>query len=235
MKTNRMRFGKMTLVILVFALSYTLPLFAQEPGNENELIAEEIDEEFKWLREEAVTTMVTTATRTEIPLAKVTKSINVVSRKDMEDAQEYFLPEMIDNIPGVFVKRNGGVGQFSRINMRGADAQYVQFQYNGIPLKDGADLQNTFQPFIQDLYLGTNHRIEVLRGTNSTLYGSQAMSGVINIIPEKWNKGLNLESRNEFGKRGTYIGSARAAYGQDKYYVDFNPVYVVMTVLWMAG
>ncbi|MCP4111396.1 MAG: TonB-dependent receptor [Desulfobacteraceae bacterium] len=223
---DRMYFAKAITIVLAFIFGFTSALYAREQQETEEQVEVEIDEEFKWLQEEAFNTVVITATRTETPLAKVTKSISVVSQKDMEDAQEFFFPEMTDNIPGVFFKRNGGMGQLFRINMRGAEAQYVQFQYNGIPLRDATDMQNTFQAYIQDFYFGTNHRIEVLRGTNSVLYGSQAMSGVINIIPDKWKKGLMLELRNEAGEHSTYIENARIAYGQDNYYIDLNPVYI---------
>lgn len=223
-----MTFGKMMTSVLVIAVLMSIhsPVFSENLRQKYGSDDEAIEQELKWLKAEAMSTMVVTANRAETPMAKVTKSISVVSRKDAEDAQEYFFPEMIDNIPGVFFKRYGGVGQFSRIYVRGAKAPYAQFQYNGIPVKDTADMETTFQTFIQDLYLGTNQRVEVLRGTNSSLYGSQALSGVINIIPDKWNKGTKFELRNELGEHGTVIENARLAYGQDRYYIDVNPMYM---------
>jgi len=227
---NRIYFTKKMLSVLSFLLlcvfGFSFSLSAQEQQKAADLTEKAIEEEIKWLQAEAINITVVTASRTEIPLLKASKSISVISQQDIESAQEYFLPKMLDNMPGVFFKRQGGVGQFSRINMRGTDSQYVQFQYNGIPLKDVADMQNTFQPFIQDLYLGNSHRVEVLRGTNSTLYGSQAMSGVINMIPDKWNRGFKAELRSEIGEHSTFIETGRIAYGEDKYYIDLNPVYV---------
>lgn len=171
--------------------------------------------------------VVVTATRTETPLSEVAKSISVIDRDDMERAQDYFMPELIDNVPGVFLSRHGGPGQFSNISIRGAGTQHTQFQYNGMPLRDAADTQSTLQYFIEDMYAGSNlDRIEVLRGANSTLYGSQAMGGVINIIPEKWKKGFKFEWRNEVGEHSTFKENGRIAYGRDNYYIDLNSSYI---------
>lgn len=169
--------------------------------------------------------IVVTADRLETAISEVTKSISVVGAKERDEQQQFYLPELIDDEPGVFLLRLGGPGQWSAVSIRGAGSQYTQFQYNGFPLRDTADTQGTLQYFIEDMYSGTNLRqVEILKGTQSTLYGSQAMGGVVNIIPDKWKKGLGAELRSEFGDFMTFIGNGRAFYGQDNYYVDINPV-----------
>lgn len=171
--------------------------------------------------------IVVTASRTETLLKETTKSINIIDSEDREEQQQYFLPELLDNEPGVYLRRLGGMGQWSNISIRGTGSQYTQYQYNGMPLRDATDTQSTLQYFIEDMYSGSNlDRVEVLKGTNSTLYGSQAMGGVVNIIPKRWQSGPSAEWRNEFGPNGTYVTNARAAYGKDNYYVDFNPMYI---------
>jgi vitamin B12 transporter len=171
--------------------------------------------------------IVVTADRIEMPVSAVTKSISVVTAEERDELQEYYLPELIDNEPGVFFRRNGGPGQFSNISIRGAGPQHTQYQYNGMPLRDAADTQSTLQYFIEDLYSGSNlKQVEILKGTQSTLYGSQAMGGVINIIPEKWKEGFGGEVRSEFGEHNTFIENGRVYYGQEKFYLDFNPIYV---------
>ncbi|MDR2549785.1 MAG: TonB-dependent receptor [Desulfobulbus sp.] len=171
--------------------------------------------------------IVVTASRTETLRQEATKSIDVVTSEDRDELQQYFLPELLANEPGVFFRANGGLGQWSNISIRGAGSQYTQYQYNGMPLRDAADTQTTLQYFIEDMFSGSNlERVEILKGTNSTLYGSQAMGGVINIIPRKWQAGPAAEWRNEFGPNGTWITNGRIAYGQEKYYIDFNPMYI---------
>lgn len=175
----------------------------------------------------AIDPVVVTATRTETPLSEVTKSIDVVTQKDMETQQQTFIPETLDTVPGVMFQSEGGPGQYSNINIRGAGSQHVQFQYNGIPLRDSADTQNTLQYFTENLYGGSGiNRVEVLRGTNSTLYGSAAMGGVINIIPQKWKQGFSAELRNQMGEHNTFIENGSFSYGEENYYINFNPVYI---------
>ncbi|WP_419658709.1 BtuB1: vitamin B12 transporter, cobalamin receptor [Desulfosarcina variabilis str. Montpellier] len=201
------------LVVIIFFLIIPLSAFADDKADTTDT--------------QTIEEMVVTDTRTETPMAETTKSVDVIYASDREEQQQYFLPELIDNQPGVYLKRNGGIGQFSTISIRGSGAQDVQYQYNGLPLRDAADTQSTMQYFIEDMYGSSNlERVEILKGTNSTLYGSQAMGGVINIMPRKWHAEPVVEWRSEIGPDSTYIGNALLAYGQEKYYVDFNPIYV---------
>jgi vitamin B12 transporter len=171
--------------------------------------------------------MVVTATRIETPASQVTKSVSLVTSEDRDDQQQYFLPELLDNEPGVNFRQNGGIGQYSTISIRGVPSTYTQFQYNGFPLRDAADTQSTFSYFTEDIYGGGNLRqIEVLKGPQSTLYGSQAMGGVINILPETWKQGVGGNIRSEFGPNNTFIETSALHYGQDKYYFNFNPTYI---------
>ena len=171
--------------------------------------------------------VVVTGTRTEEPISHSTKSISVLNAKERDDEQQYFLPSLINDAPGVDVRGSGGPGQFTTLSIRGAWNEHVQFQYNGLPLRDAADTQGTLQYLIGDLYSGSNlSRVEVLRGPQSTLYGSQAMAGVINIVPEKWKKGFGAELRNEYGSHNTLIENGRVFYGKENFYFDINPLYV---------
>ncbi len=171
--------------------------------------------------------IVVTATRTETPLSETTKSVYVVDKKDMETQQQTSIPEALDIVPGVMVQNQGGPGQYSAVNIRGASSEYVQFQYNGFPLRDAADTQTTFQFLEGDLFgQGGINRIEVLNGTNSVLYGSQAIGGVVNIIPQKWQDGFTGELMSEVGPHNTFIENGSFAYGNKDYYINVNPMYI---------
>jgi vitamin B12 transporter len=179
------------------------------------------------VRKERGEDMVVTASRSETSREETTKSVSVVGSEDRDEQQQYFLPKLLDSQPGVFLRSLGGLGQWSNISIRGAGPQYTQYQYNGMPLRDAADTQTTLQYFIEDMFSAGNlDRIEVLKGTNSVLYGSQAMGGVINVIPQRWQSGLKAEWRSEIGPNSTYIGNARLAYGTERYYIDINPTYL---------
>ena len=209
-------FKAVMLFLMGFAVLTFFPqtVFADDSNDENRKL-------------ETIEEIVVTASRVETLLDESTKSIDIVPARERDERQDYFLPEMMDKKPGVILLRNGGPGQFSNISIRGAGFQHTQYQYNGIPMKDAADTQSTLQYFIGDMFSGSNlDRVEVLKGTNSTLYGSQAMGGVVNIIPKKWDRGLEGEARSEIGPNGLYQGNARIAYGSGDYYVDFNPMYI---------
>lgn len=226
-------------VVLGMAMQ-TGPVLAQEQGataagsvvpdkqeSDSKTTDQEKGEKAKTDSTYAIDPVVVTATRTETPLSETTKSIDVVTQKDMETQQQTFMPETLNMVPGVMFQSEGGPGQYSNINIRGAGPQHVQFQFNGIPLRDSADTQNTLQYFTGDLFGGGGiNRIEVLRGTNSGLYGSAAMGGIVNIIPQKWQQGFMAAIRSEMGEHNTFIENANLAYGTDKYYFNINPMYI---------
>ncbi len=225
-KTPRTIFAITALCVLW--TSGPLPARAQEPATQEKSEGDTVrPPDSKEQETASLEPMVVTATRVETPLSQVTKSVSVVTKKDRNDQEQYFIPELLANEPGVVLQRNGGLGQFTTLSIRGAPAEFVQFQYNGLPLRDAADTQTTMQYFIEDLYSGGNlQQIEVLKGPQSTLYGSQAIGGVINIIPEKWKRGMGAEVRSEFGENSTFIEHGRFYYGQDRLYLDFNPIYI---------
>ncbi|MBN2041890.1 MAG: TonB-dependent receptor [Spirochaetes bacterium] len=208
-------------IISVFCFFYTQAAFAQEERGTTQETESTIKEEANLGK------VVVTATKTEVSQDKLTKSVDVIDKEDMEAAKESYLPELLDNLPGVHLNRGGGTGQYSTVQIRGVSADYTQFQYNGIPLNDAGGTSDSITFFIEDMFMSSNvGQVEVLKGTGSTLYGSRAIGGVINIIPEKPKSGLHFESRSEYGGEDQIIQTARASYGSDSYYLDFCPVVV---------
>jgi vitamin B12 transporter len=215
--------------LILLCLWVPLHAFAQEtaPGNGEEKAVEQEVGATKETTPVKMPEMVVTATRTETAQEEITKSVSVITAKEAEEQQQPYLPELMGEQPGVYFRQLGGLGQWSSLTIRGASDRNTLFEYNGMPLRDAADSQNTLSYFIEDMF-GTSSldRVEILKGTNSTLYGSQAMGGVVNIIPKKWQKGFSGELRNEIGPNSTYIGSGRISYGQDRFYFDVNPMYL---------
>jgi vitamin B12 transporter len=171
--------------------------------------------------------VVVTATKTAVPLSATTKDVSVVTGKDMQILQQVSIPEALDTVPGVTVQNQGGPGQYTNVNIRGLGSQYTQFQYNGFPLRDAADTQGSLQYLDNDLFGQSGiSRIEVLNGANSVLYGSSAIGGVVNIIPQKWGCGFTGDLMSEIGPDDTYVENGGVSYGNDKYYINFNPTYI---------
>jgi vitamin B12 transporter len=126
-------------------------------------------------------TVVVTATRTEVPLESVSTSVSVVSEKQIEQRQSPTVVEALRDVPGVDVSQTGSTGTAATVFIRGADADQSLIMFDGVavnsPTLGGFNLGNIMTDDVG--------RIEVLRGTGSTLYGSAAIGGVINVLTKK--------------------------------------------------
>lgn len=126
-----------------------------------------------------VSEVVVTATRTPTPVQQVANSITVIDKKDIQQQQLDDLPDALATAPGLNVVRSGGPGEVTSVFVRGTNSNHVLVLIDGIDVSDPS-IPSGFD-FGQTL-LGDVSRIEVLRGPGSSLYGSQAIGGVINII-----------------------------------------------------
>jgi vitamin B12 transporter len=155
--------------------------------------------------------VVVTATRYEQPLSKVGNSVTLLSADDVRDSQKTVLSDLLASTPGVTVTRNGGLGGTTFLRIRGAETDQTVVLFDGVKLNDpsspggGYDFAN----------LATNDfaRIEVLRGPQSTLWGSQAIGGVVNIITPEPKGPLSGAVSAEGGQLGTGMARARLEAG----------------------
>ena len=125
-------------------------------------------------------TVVVTATRIPTPETEVANSITVITAEDIANKQSQDLPSLLKDVPGLNLVQTGGPGGQTSIFMRGTNANHTKVLVDGIDVSDPSSLDDSFdfgQFLTQDI-----ERIEVLRGPQSGLYGSDAIGGVINII-----------------------------------------------------
>jgi vitamin B12 transporter len=109
--------------------------------------------------------------------------------------------ELLAQTPGVSFTRNGGVGTTTGVNIRGAESQHTVVLIDGVKLNDPSSTQGGFN--FGNLLVGDTARIEVLRGAQSTLWGSQAIGGVVNIVTAEPTEALQGSLDAETGSRGT--------------------------------
>ncbi|MDD2735455.1 MAG: TonB-dependent receptor [Desulfuromonadaceae bacterium] len=127
--------------------------------------------------------VVVTANRLETATAEVGSSITVITAREIEQRQQTFLLDVLRSVPSLDVVQNGGPGSTTALFMRGANSEHTLVLLDGIELNDPSSPSGGFD--FANLPTDNIERIEILRGPQSTLYGSRAMGGVINIITKR--------------------------------------------------
>jgi len=151
--------------------------------------------------------IVVTATKLETPAQQLGAAVTVI---DGEDFQTYHYPtvdEALQQVPGVDVRRSGTFGKTTSISIRGANPNQVQVLVDGVRVKS----PTTGQAELSDLSPDLIERVEIIRGPQSTLYGADAIGGVVNIITKKGKGPFSAQVEQEVGTYDTYITRARAS------------------------
>jgi vitamin B12 transporter len=123
--------------------------------------------------------VVVVANRAPEPLSKVGNSVTVLTDADIRASQLPMVADLLAQTPGLTVARAGGIGQPTSVFIRGAESDQTVVVIDGVQLNDPSTTAGGFD--FENLLIGDVSRIEILRGAQSTLYGSQAMGGVISV------------------------------------------------------
>lgn len=159
-------------------------------------------QEEKIINEESeLTELVISPNRAPKPIEKVASSITVVTSKEMEQKRQRTVIEALSAVPGVQVVQSGGLGGNTGIFIRGANAEHTLILVDGIEVND--PIATARQASIANMTLDDVERIEILRGPQSVLYGSDALGGVINIITKKGAGAPNGKVSAETGSYNT--------------------------------
>ncbi len=126
---------------------------------------------------------VVTATRIETPSREVGSSVTVITAKEIEEKQKTTVLEILRTVPALDVVQSGGPGGTTSIFIRGAKSEYTLVLIDGIEMNDPSSAGRSYN--FSNLTPDNIKRIEIIRGPQSTLYGSDAIGGVINIITKK--------------------------------------------------
>jgi vitamin B12 transporter len=134
-------------------------------------------------------------------------SYTVLSPVDLELRQVVVVSDALRDVPGVEVNRQGAVGNLTQVRMRGGEANHTLVMIDGIEAGDPFSGEFDFGTLIAD----DAAKIEVLRGQQSALYGSNAIGGVIQYITATGAEAPGLSAKFEGGSFDTMTGAARAA------------------------
>jgi len=161
----------------------------------------------------AVTTMdqvVVSVTQTETTTSGIGgNSVTVITAREIEERKAHTVLDLLKTVPGVFVTSTGGMGTSSSVFIRGADSKNTLVMLDGIILNDPSNANRSAD--IADINLDQVERIEVVRGAMSVMYGSNATSGVINIITKKGGRVPEITASMQGGSFGTWKAGGHAS------------------------
>jgi vitamin B12 transporter len=156
-----------------------------------------------------VETVVVTATRTPQPAELTGESISVITGAELQTLQTVALSDALALTPGLAVNRNGEIGQPTTISLRGAESGQTLMLIDGVRINDPSSTDE--EPVLGDVLVNAIDRVEILRGPQSTLYGSDAIGGVVNIITKRGGDSpFALNASVEGGSFDTYHLNAAA-------------------------
>ncbi len=153
--------------------------------------------------------IIVTATRAPLTLDEVPASITALDKAAIDRSQDIGVTELLLRTPAISISRNGGYGTSTSLRIRGAESDHSVVVIDGVKLNDPSSTGGGFN--FANLLVGDIDRIEVLRGPQSILWGSQAIGGVVNIVTASPDKAIEGSFDIEAGSRQTV--SARAAVG----------------------
>lgn len=137
---------------------------------------------------------------------KLTSPVSVLTQTDIQNRNQAVIADLLRTVPGLAVSQNGGAGSLTQIRLRGSEANQVLVIIDGIEVANPSDGAFDFGGLrTEDIV-----KIEVLRGEQSALYGSDAVGGVINIITRAGNTTESWNASVEGGSRDTFEGQVSA-------------------------
>jgi iron complex outermembrane receptor protein len=172
------------------------------------------------------------ASGTAQPIAEVSKTVNIIEAQELRDRADFALAETLKTIPGFRVQQLGGFGRTATVKTRGLRNQDTAVLIDGIRFRDASAITGDASAFLSDFTLTSVSRIEVLRGSGSSLYGTNAIGGTIDFQTPKPQSGLhgqiggafggyglgrfrgNLSDGTEDGKFGFNLGISRTVYAK---------------------
>ena len=152
--------------------------------------------------------IVLSAARVSIPEKEVGGSVTIITREDIENSNAISLVDLLRIVPGIAVSQSGPYGSLTQVRIRGAEANHVLVLIDGVEANDPAtNSEFNFANLLPD----SIERIEVMRGSQSSIWGSDALAGVINITTRTGND-ASITSLAEIGSHD-FVRSSTSASG----------------------
>ena len=157
--------------------------------------------------------VVVTATGTAQRADEVSKAVTVLDGQEIEAKREVSLAEALRGTPGLRVQQQGSPGTLTSLRLRGQRNFDTAILLDGLRVRDSADINGSAFPFISDLTPNDLDRVEILRGSGSSIYGTNAIGGVINLVPKTGAGDPRFEAGFEGGSLALFREHVKGAGG----------------------
>lgn len=158
-------------------------------------------------------TIIVDGSRLDQTLTEIGSSVSVITREDMDELGVDFALDAVATAPGVTINQNGAFGGSASVRIRGASSDQTLVLIDGVPVSDPTGTGGGYN----FAYLDTDNieRIEVLKGPQSTLWGSDAIGGVVSITTKRPTEGFSGSVFGEYGSFNTVRGGAAISNAND--------------------
>jgi vitamin B12 transporter len=173
-----------------------------------------------------VSPLIISANPVPTPASEVASSVTLVTAQDFDDLQERTAPDVLSTVPGLNIVQTGGPGGVASVFIRGADSNHTKVVVDGIDVSDPSTPTGAFD--FSNLLTAGLERVEVLRGPQSGLYGSDAIGGVVDVQTLAGSGPARLEGSLEAGSFATFnqTGAISGSTGPFSYRFDADHLHV---------
>ncbi|MGH8222257.1 MAG: TonB-dependent receptor, partial [Woeseiaceae bacterium] len=163
--------------------------------------------------------IIVTASRAPLAQAEVGSATTVIDRAQIDARQARYVTDLLRSVPGFAVSRSGPNGAQTQVRVRGAEANHVLVLIDGVRANDPASGDE-----FRWEYLSTSdiERIEIVRGPQSSLWGSDAVAAVVHVITRSGEKRYGISAYAEGGSQDTVNAALRGSTGRDRWNLGFD-------------
>lgn len=154
--------------------------------------------QYSWANDDVVVT----ASRIETQITQTPSYTQVVTQKQIENSGALFAQDTLNGLPGISISSNGPFGGQTSLYIRGLKSYYTKYLIDGVNVGDPSYMQSQFD--MSSLLAYNLSRIEIVQGSQSGLYGADAIAGVINFITKKGEGKPHATYTQMYGSFGTY-------------------------------
>lgn len=163
-----------------------------------------------------------TATKFPTEVQNISSSYSIIDKSLIQRSNSSTVLQLLREVPGISIAQQGGLGKLNSLFMRGANANHTLVLIDGVEVNDPSSPSNAFD--LSNLQTSNIERIEIVRGPQSTLYGSDALAGIINVFTEQGSEINKFSLQTEGGSNSYYRGSGQltGSYSLFNYSINFS-------------